>query len=163
GTWTFDNRGHIIGNFIQLLVSEQDGSLVTNAISFTGKVSGDGQHLTLVASTSFGKVVYQGTPFVTVGGTKPSIDGPWTGFKFEGKQSFLEFFQLDVSPGNNVYPIINGFGPGYVFGGDAEEVCMVSSHNRIGFSVLETSGTNSVLRASIGTFKNNKTTLGGKT
>ena len=117
----------------------------TNAISFVGKAVA-GKRLTLVSSTSFGKVNYTGIPAVALTDFSGSS---WSGMKRSNGQFFVEFFNMS-SPGDasypNIYPV-SGAGPGYSLQGHA----MISAQKKIGFSVRA----NGVLRASVGSFNLN--------
>ena len=161
GMWSYDSEGRVVGAFTQPLVGSGSTNVTVNAISFVGKVV-PGKRLTLVASTSFGKVTYRGTPRVSL----TDISGAWSGLKTQEDQLYLEFFTLTPFGIPNVYTV-DGQGPGYVYstGLDPITVCMVSSHGKIGFSILERGGsnTNGLLRATVGSFINSKSTIGAKT
>ncbi len=156
GVWGYDNLGRVVGSFTEPVIDQ--AGITTNAISFVGKVV-PGKRLTLVASTSFGKVSYRGTPFVSM----PDLSGSWSGFKTQNGQSFLEFLTLTPSGIPNIYTV-DGQGPGYIYSSPVS-VCMVSSHKQIGFSVVEIGGsnTNGLLRATLGSFVNSKSMIGAKT
>ena len=127
----------------------------TNSISFQGKAAA-GKRLSLVASTSFGRVTYRGVPFRT---TLPDISGNWYGTKKQQGQSFLEFFDLTPSTFPNIY-YMDGHGPAYTY---TNGMCMVSAQKKIGFALLESDGTNTTLRATFGGFNSNSRNTKGNT
>lgn len=116
----------------------------TNTVNFTGIVK-PGRRMTCVASTTFGKTTYRGIPF------QPQIDisGSWIGTKKEKKQKFFEFFDLLPTGFENIYYSTNDVAPGYSF----STLAIVSTHKRIGFDVLEGTGTNLIHRATSGPLK----------
>jgi hypothetical protein len=114
----------------------------TNAVSFTGTVV-SGKRLTLVASSSFGKVTYTGVPLKT---SLTDLTGNWYGNKKQGGQSSIEFFNLTASSTPNIY-FMDGQGPGYAY---TNGICVLSARNKIGFSLAE-GGTD--LRATFGSFQ----------
>ena len=118
--------------------------------------------MNLASSTSFGKVIYHGLPAITL----PSLDGStWYGTKHQQSQKFIEFFTLySFSGGNpfmedfpgiasfpNIYYTTNGVGSGYGFSG----VVVVSRQKRIGFVMSQAAGSDTALRASVGSFTSN--------
>jgi hypothetical protein len=131
----------------------------TNAISFVGTVT-PGKRLALVATTSYGKVTYNGTPLNT---SPYDLSGPWYGYLKDGEE-MLEFFTLtpvteannpwgDVAPDlptyPNIYLVTQGIGPDYSFNG----ISMLSSQKKIGFAFETTAlgSSNTVLSATYGT------------
>ena len=142
----------------------------TNNISFTG-TSALGRSLTLICSTTFGRVVYHGKPTAVA----PDPTGPWFGTKRANGQLFNEFFDVqsfafsnpfpidfpDIANFPNIYFTQDGSGPGYNFNG----IIMVSkAQKEIGFTFVENpEAPISTLRATIGTLKANKTGVSGKT
>ena len=137
----------------------------TNAVSFVGTVT-PGKHLTLTASASYGKVSYSGVPIKR---TLPDLSGRWYGYKTEGSQPLLEFFDLvpfsdslnpwpidfpDIANFPNVYFTADGQGPGFDFYG----VSILSTQKKIGFAFVTypTGSTNSVLGASYGSFSSSR-------
>jgi len=118
-----------------------------------------GKRLTLVATTSNGKVTYKGVPYAR---TMPSLNGKWYGSKQANGQSFTEFYTLtslaDSNPFNASHPDLanypgiyftaDGQGPGYTLMGFS----MVSSQKKTAFAFqsYEGGGTNGVLNASFG-------------
>jgi hypothetical protein len=121
---------------------EAGSAELTNAVSFVGKVVPN-RRLTLVASTSFGKVNFKGVPFAEL----EDFDGSfWYGTKKVNKQSFLEFFTLSGSDFPNIY-FMDGAGPGYFYENGR---CVISRQKRIGFAVREDTGG---LRSTFGPFK----------
>jgi hypothetical protein len=141
----------------------------TNAVSFEGTVV-PGKRLTLKASTSLGKVTYQGVPATTL----PNLDGSsWSGDKKQDGQDFVEFFGLrsfstynpwssdfpDIASYPNIYWTTNGMGPGYAYYG----IAVLSRQKKIGFTFQELSGTNSTLRSTMGSFKSTSKATTGKT
>jgi len=84
---------------------------LTNSISFTGKVVPN-QRLTLNVKTPAGTVTFRGV--VPTG--LPSVAGSWYGRKKNSGLTFYEFFDVAlVDPLRNIY-LLEGSGPGYVFG-----------------------------------------------
>jgi hypothetical protein len=119
---------------------------MNNAISFVGKVV-TGKRLTLVCSTSFGKVVYRGVPAVTLS----NLNGNWYGIKNQNHQSFVEFFTASdsVLPGaipTTTYDIA-GNGPGYSYSG----IALLSSQKKFAL-VAGINPDGQVLRAVYGSF-----------
>ena len=107
----------------------------TNAVSFTAKVS-SGKHLSLVSSTPYGKVTYNGVPQ----NQKPipaPISGSWYGAKKENRQTSVEFFNLFPTDVLHIYGTTNGQGPGLSFYGYA----MVSVQKKMGFAFQTFQGT----------------------
>jgi hypothetical protein len=127
----------------------------TNVVSFTGKAVAN-KHLTLVCSTTFGKVTFSGIPAVT----SLDLSGNWAGSKRENGQQFNELFSLvsfiqdnpfasqfpDIANFPNIFFTTNGLGAGYGFTG----VAIFSQHKTIGFNFVKDDGT---MRATIGTLK----------
>jgi hypothetical protein len=169
GVWSYDIRQNLIGNLFIVAYDVDTGLPVTNAVSFKGKVSGTApnQRLSLVASTSFGKVAYKGLRLIGVTNlTGVYFDGSWYGIKKQNGLCFQEFFTLTPAFGTlatNIYTI-QGMGPSYAI--DAVDpapagqcVAMVSRQNRIGFSLFEnTAGSNYLHRSSVGSFKKQSVT-----
>lgn len=170
GSWGFDNQGRVIGSWIELTpanacitnititaTTETNGNIITvtlstnttvncdaltNQVSFVGKVV-PGKRLSLVASTSTGKVTYQGVPNTQL----TNITGQWYGYKHEQQQQFLEFFTLTpvslTADGLNAYSF-QGSGPGYFYN---EGFAIVSAKKKIAFAsmvVHPTVGTNTL-------------------
>lgn len=157
GSWAYDEKGRVIGNITYQIESPLgSGNYVTNAVSFVGKVV-PGKRLTLVASTSLGRVAYRGVPTVAVtDSTGSSFDGSfWQGLKKQSGVKYQEFFSLSSAglPDPNIYNMV-GSGPGYTY---YSGICMISSKRKIGFSLIESGGstTNGLLRATVGSFVNN--------
>jgi hypothetical protein len=162
GTWSYDDKGRVIG-YISFTVEDPIGSsnFVVNAVSFVGKARAN-KRLNLVASTTFGRVTYHGVPLVPVTGVNGlDFSGTsWYGTKRQSKQDYQEFFTLTASglmP--NIYDL-NGQGPGYTY---SLGECMISSSKKIGFALFEVTDTNSMLRASVGSFINNRKSVRGNT
>jgi hypothetical protein len=142
----------------------------TNNISFTG-TSRLGRSLTLMCSTTFGRVVYRGKPTAVA----PDPTGPWFGTKHANGQLFNEFFDVqsfafsnpfpidfpDIANFPNIYFTEDGAGPGYTFNG----IVMVSkAQKKIGFSFVENPDAPvTTLRATIGSLKASKKGISGKT
>jgi|GEM_PF-2073121 len=150
GPWNYDSAGRVIGYFFfPVAIPAGSTNFVTNAISFVGTVVPK-KRLTIIASTSFGKVVYSGVPFVTL---TNNLSGSWNGLKVVQNQPFQEFFALTPSGTPNLY-WVNGGGPGYIYNNG---YCLLSAQKQLGFTMLEmTSATNGLLRASVGPFISNK-------
>jgi hypothetical protein len=134
----------------------------TNAVSFVGTVV-PGKRFNLVSSSSDGKVTYKGVPAEAL----PNQDGSaWYGVKFQNGQRFVEFFSLHSFAGGNPfmtdYPGINnypniywttdGVGPSYDFYG----IAVISKQKEAGFAFQEFTGSNAVLRATVGSFTSTK-------
>jgi hypothetical protein len=161
GPWTYDANGRVIGNFGQVSGGQNDPSAgVTNTVSFVAKVV-PGKRLTLVASTSNGKVTYKGVPYT---GTMPSLNGSWYGTKQTKEQSYLEFYTFasvaDSNPFQDSHPDLSNY-PGIYYtsdglGGSYDVVgfSMLSSQKKIAFTFQSYTGdaTNGVLNASFGSF-----------
>jgi hypothetical protein len=142
----------------------------TNNISFTG-TSSLGRSLTLMCSSTFGRVVYQGKP--TAVASDPT--GQWFGTKHQNGQQFNEFFDVqsfafsnpfpidfpDIADFPNIYFTDDGVGPGYNFNG----IVMVSkAQKKIGFTFVENpDAAITTLRATIGALTANKKGVSGKT
>ena len=161
GPWAYDAQGKVIGNWSMVSGNDSNSTnSVTNSVSFVAKVV-PGIRLTLVASTSNGKVTYKGVPYT---GTMPSLSGSWYGTKQVKQQSFTEFYTFvsmaDFNPFEAGYPDLSGYpgiyytfdgtGPGY----DVVGFSMVSSQKKIAFTFQSYAGggTNGVLNASFGSF-----------
>ena len=166
GPWAYDAQGKVIGNWTMVSGNDSNSTnSVTNSVSFVAKVV-PGQRLTLVASTSNGKVTYKGVPYT---GTMPGLSGSWYGTKQANKQSFTEFYTFvsmaDFNPFEGGYPDLSGYpgiyytfdgvGPGYEVVGFS----MLSSQKKIAFTFQSYAGggTNGVLNASFGSFSTSST------
>jgi hypothetical protein len=138
----------------------------TNAVNFTAKVTPN-KRLTMVGTTSVGKMTYNGIPAAFM----QDISGSWYGLQTLNKQPFNEFFDLtsfqvanpfpgqfpDIAEFPNIYFTTNGVGPGYTVN---VGVTMVSLHKKIGFAFVESPNG---LRATLGNFTSNKSVTRGKT
>jgi hypothetical protein len=130
----------------------------TNVVSFTGTAVAN-KHITLVSSTTFGKMTFSGVPI----GNGVDVSGNWIGTKKENGHSANEFFSLTSSQVANPFPAefpdaanfpnifftTDGLGAGYTFTG----VAMVSRKNKIGFQFNNNDGT---ARAMMGSLKASK-------
>ena len=161
GPWAYDANGKVIGNWTMVSGNDSNSTnSVTNSVSFVATVV-PGIRLTLVASTSNGKVTYKGVPYKEI---MPSLSGSWYSTKKANGQSFTEFYTFtsmgDSNPFEDGYPDLSGYpgiyytfdgeGPGYEIVGFS----MVSSQKKIAFTFQNYAGggTNGVLNASFGTF-----------
>jgi len=179
GPWRYDEKGRVIGYFIEVLnqqtsittnftlttitetttnmITNLDGTITystsnivliatntiyitntsgtTNGISFSAKVT-PGKHLSLVSSTPYGKVSYNGVPQAQKPIPAP-ISGSWYGTKKENGQNTLELFNLFPTDVQNIYMTTNGQGPGISFFGYA----MVSAQKKMGFAFQTFPGT----------------------
>jgi hypothetical protein len=136
--------------------------MATTTVSFTGKVSPNGQHLQLVCSTPIGQIIYRGVPAVQL----TDYSGPFFGVKKGTAIPTLnETFSLSLDTNTvaipNLYDV-SGAGPGYEYFGFA----LVSSQSRMGFASVVTNNTSSFfgnVRAVSGSFnlKQAKGTLTG--
>lgn len=140
-------------------ISTQVGSAEsTNIVSFTGTASGT-KHLTLLCTTSFGKVTFKG-----VEATKSvDLSGNWIGSRPVNGHAANEFFSLVSFQNDNPFPLdfpdianfpnlfftTNGLGAGYTFTG----VAMVSQQKQVGFAFINDSG---AMRAMMGSLKPTK-------
>ena len=129
----------------------------TNMVSFTGKDSGN-KHLSLLCSSTFGKLTYKGVPAPDA--TTIDLSGNWIGTRRENGQLFNEFFSLvsfqdgnpfpsdfpDIANFPNVFFTTDGQGAAYTFSG----VAMFSQQKKVGFTFVNQDGT---LRSVIGTLK----------
>jgi hypothetical protein len=175
GPWGFNSKGNVIGFFVEnmetgpcttntltSISSTNIGGItiitsstnvvidcpgITNAISFVGKVV-PGKRLTLVCSTPFGNVVYQGVPSVSL----PDMSGAWYGTKKTASQSFIEFFSLAPSASPNIYNVV-GSGPGYTNSGFA----VLSSQKKLAI-VVGVDPSLEIVRAVVGPFNQRKGT-----
>jgi hypothetical protein len=142
-SWPTNGQWYVFNNPNMVVV--EGSAEMTNAISFVGKAVA-GKRLTLVSSTSFGRVNYTGIPAVAL--TDFSGSG-WSGIKRANGQFFVEFFNMN-SPDDagypNIYPV-SGVGPGYSNLGHT----MISAQKKIGFFFVA----NGVRRASVGSFSLN--------
>lgn len=157
-TFTFENT-----NFNTSLLG------ATNSVSFIGTVIPN-KRLTLVASTSYGRLTFKGVPLsdVTIAGTT-SLDGSsWIGYKKVNNVSYLEHFNLSASIVPNLY-LVNGTSATYTYANPIDpqdqSFCLVSSQGKIGFYIVEfplgASLGNS--RTTIGNFINTRKTTGAQT
>jgi hypothetical protein len=165
GPWAYDAKGNVIGNFTQVIdagTGSNEG--IVDGVSFSAKVV-PGKRLTLVASTSNGKVTYKGVPY-NAGLTR--IDGTWYGMKKLKGRNFTEFYSFnsladlnpflgtdpDLSQYPGIYYTVDGEGPGY----EVKGFSMLSTQKKIAFSFqsFNGGGTDGVLNASFGTFSNPK-------
>jgi hypothetical protein len=161
GPWAYDAKGKVIGNWTMVSGSGNDTTnSVTNSVSFVATVV-PGKRLTLVASTSNGKVTYKGVPYRQI---MPSLSGSWYSTKQANGQSFTEFYTFasmaDSNPFEDGYPDLAGYpgiyytfdgaGPGYEIVGFS----MLSSQKKIAFTFQNYAGggTDGVLNASFGSF-----------
>jgi hypothetical protein len=161
GPWAYDAKGRVIGNFVQIAgESDEASDNITNSISFVAKVV-PGKRLTLVASTSNGKITYKGVPHTD---NMPSLGGAWYGTKQVKGQSFTEFYTFasmaesnpfeesypDLSEYPGIYYTFDGEGPGYEIVGFS----MLSSQKKIAFAFQNYApgSTNGTLNASFGSF-----------
>jgi hypothetical protein len=145
GQWGFDTAGRLIGfwdeisapSAIATNLTEVNLTRITNAISFTGRVTlnsrnASNSHLVLVCSTPAGKMTSTGLPLVQV----TDISGGWYGTEIAQGLPYQEFFSVS-SGGTNLYfvtgsgPQYEDFGLGYNFAGEI----LVSRRNRIGFVI----------------------------
>jgi len=130
----------------------------TNIVSFTGTASG-GKHLTLLCTTSFGKVTFKG-----VEATKSvDLSGNWIGSRRLNGHAVNELFSLtsfqldnpfpadfpDIANFPNLFFTTNGLGAGYSFDG----IAMVSQQKQVGFVFMNNDGT---MRAMMGSLKATK-------
>jgi hypothetical protein len=165
GPWAYDANGRVIGNFGQVIGGEDPAAGTTNTVSFVAKVV-PGKRLTLVASTSNGKVTYHGVPY---SGTMPSLNGSWYGIKQSKGQSYAEFYTFtsvaDFNPFGDSHPDLSNY-PGIYYtsdgqggGYDVVGFSMLSSQKKIAFTFQNYTGdvTNGVLNASFGSFSASST------
>lgn len=154
GPWSYDDQGHVIGSFTEVLAEGSDEGTSTNSISFQGKVV-PGKRITLTCSTPNGKVTYKGVPATPL----PDLSGSWYGTKGQNDQSFLEFFTLTRPDSSENLYLVEGSGPAYTTYG----VCMRSAQRKIAFAIMEGVGTNTTLRATYGSFGTSSKTTKAKT
>ncbi|HET7623977.1 MAG TPA: hypothetical protein VFM25_01840 [Verrucomicrobiae bacterium] len=149
GSWYYDTRGRVVGYFGFSIDGGPTGTNSTlNNVSFVGKVK-LGKRMTLLATTTGGKLTYRGVPFRDL----TDLSGSWNGYKTVNHQTFIEFFSLAPFD-ENIY-LMNGNGATYSY---QDGICMLSAHKKIGFAAIEVpnGSTNGVLRASVGSFVNNR-------
>lgn len=158
GTWSTNLYGKIIGSFTRDLGDSIQG------VSFVGKVTTGtkGDRFNFVATTTDGASTYRGIPVVDKASLKtaPGIAGQWTGYKIVSGIPSLENLTLTDSGFPGLYDF-SGTGAGYSLMGE----CIISSQGRIGFAALETPdlSTNSLLRATVGTYKDSTLNVQAKT
>ena len=124
---------------------------VTNGVSFIGRAV-PSRRLTLVASTSNGKVTYRGVPFVT---NLTDLSGDWFATRVVKKQSFLENFTFAPAGDPflpNIYLASNGTGPDY----DLQAIALLSSHKKVGMAFLQ-GDTNGILSSLVAPLRISKT------
>lgn len=157
GPWFFDNRGRILGNFVEVTTDASGTASGTNGVSFTGKLV-PGKRLTLLAATAAGKFTYNCVPYREM----PDLGGHWYANKGMGKAQANEFFTLtsfaqenplagpypDLSNYPGIYWSVDGQGAGY----DTQGFTLVSSRKRVGFATqsIAWGSTYSVRSATIG-------------
>src|SRR5664280_2773491 len=162
-----NNFDYLIAN-TNFRVASLSGGEITNSVSFTGTVVPN-RRFNIVSSTSLGgRSVYRGVPATPV---LPDLEGSsWYGLKRQNGTQYTEFFGLhSFSGGNplpvdlpgiadfpNIYYTTNGVGPSYNLSG----VVVVSRQHNIGFVFNETVGSNTTLRATVGSFVNARITRG---
>jgi hypothetical protein len=141
----FVTNGANVGTVHLVTNSILGAAQITNSVSFVGTVVPN-RHLTLQASTSLGKVTFNGVPFKT---NLTDLSGSWFAYKKENGVTDLQLFSLiaftnsipnstnfpfaisnDVASFPNIYFSTNGTGPGYTLNG----VAMLSQRKKIGFS-----------------------------
>ena len=163
GSWGYDSKGNTLGFFTEIVNLGGEGTnvtYVTNAVSFTAKVTPNKRFTAVYSSSLGGNGTYTGVPMKGV----TDLSGRWTGTEKIGSLSTYEFFNLtpmSTAEGHtNVYDII-GAGPGYSMSG----VCMVSSQKKIAFANYKFSNPTNppTQRATTGPLVNSKTSLGGNT
>jgi hypothetical protein len=143
GQWGFDTAGHLIGFFVEVSAPsaittnapDVNYTRITNAISFTGRVTLNNRnptnsHLTLVCSTPAGKVTFSGLTLIPV----TDISGSWYGTEIAQGLPYNELFSVS-NVDTNLYnvtgsgPQYEDFGLGFNFVGQI----LVSRRNRVGF------------------------------
>lgn len=148
GLWSYDAKGYTLGVFTFVVAG------TPNQVSFRAKISPNKRLTASYSSSLGGKGTFRGVP------VKPVTDlaGLWTAEEKNSGISYYEFFSLTPKPviWPNIYDL-SGDGPGYGVTG----VSVVSSQKKIAFASLQ--GTNATLRATLGSFINKSTSLGGKT
>ena len=142
----------------------------TNSISFVGKVV-PGKRITLVGTSTFGKLTISGVPLTPVNTVLP-VDGfPWTGIKRQDGNQFAEEFTLQNIGIPNLYSMV-GQGPSYAYATNSSfalySFCMISANKRIGFMLSEVPSITSdpasgTMRATVGKFVNSSKAIGAKT
>jgi hypothetical protein len=150
GPWIYDAKGRVTGYFVEEVSIAGSTNVVRNSVAFTAKVV-PGKRMTLAASTANGKVTYSGVPIST---SLPNLTGSWNGLKKEGKQKFVELFDLFPNATGPYLFNMTGTGAGYSFDG----LAMVSARKKIGFTSIVTpdGSTNTILRSVVGTFNPRK-------
>jgi len=138
GHWGFDVSGRLIGFFADIsaplsittnVVQNQEafdnGQIsvaagafitnveylrITNAISFTGKVTSNSR-LTLLCSTPNGKATYRGLPPIQL----PDLSGSWYGTKIQQGLPYNDFFTLSNPDSLFTIYTVSGEGPSYIY------------------------------------------------
>ena len=150
GPWTYDRKGRVTGYFVEEVAISGSTNVAYNSVAFTAKVV-PGKRMTMAASTPNGKVTFSGVPMST---SIPNLTGSWLGNKKEGKQTFVELFDMFPDATGPYLFNMTGTGAGYAFDG----VAMVSSRKKIGFTsiITPTGSTNTILRSVVGTYNPRK-------
>ena len=160
GKWAFDAKGYVVGwSYSKVYFAGGSTNGVTNQLSFKAKVSGN-KLITGTYSSGFDNGTIRGVPIKVL----TNLSGSWTGEEKNLNLTTYEWFAL--SPTNiasenwpNVYAV-DGYGPSYHLGG----IVIASSQKQIGFgTTFDFDPTNSVARATTGTFINRPTSVGGIT
>ena len=133
GTITYSTSNIVLVATNTVYITNTSGT--TNGVSFSAKVT-PGKHLSLVSSTAYGKVSYNGVPQNSKALPAP-ISGTWYATKKENGQSTLQFFDLFPTDVQNIFMTTNGQGPGISFFGYA----MVSVQKKMGFAFQTFQGT----------------------
>lgn len=146
GRWNYDAKGRIIGTFSIEVTNFVTTNVTLYSVSFTGKAV-PGRRLTLVASTSGGRLTFRGVPYRDL--TDLSF-GVWNGIKKEGKQMFVELFSL-WNRVDNSYEMVIETAPDYT----AQGFAMVSAQKKMAFALEEIppNAEAGFLRASIGPYR----------
>ena len=136
GTWGYDSRGRLVGDFSVLVNEGTDKELVPYRFSFTGKFVPN-KRLNLVAYTPVGKLTFSAKPYRPTPGL--DLTGNWYSVKKTDGQIFSEVLPLyrqGYEEGlyyteKTVYYTSDSEGPGYTISG----AVLLSSQKKIGFAI----------------------------
>jgi hypothetical protein len=136
GTWTYDNRGRVIG------VINEVGETGTNAISFTATVR-PGSRINMVGHRNGRRISYRGVPVAALA----DFSGNYYSNGTRAGKPFTELYTLTPGTDPNTYDIV-GTGPNYGLAG----TMLVSGQKRVALYTATTETTNGLIRSVTGSF-----------
>jgi hypothetical protein len=136
GTWTYDNRGRVIG------VINEVGETGTNAISFTATVR-PGSRINMVGHRDGRRISYRGVPVAALA----DFSGNYYSNGTRAGKPFTELYTLTPGTDPNTYDIV-GTGPNYGLAG----TLLVSGQKRVAIYTATTETTNGLIRSVTGSF-----------